>query len=180
MSEGRSIAYPIDVLDEFGATLPSERITHAIRWVLSQHAAPPGTGVTLVVTNDEQVRALNAQYRGVDAATDVLSFPAEPLPDDLRRMIVEAGGDDALYLGDLIVAYPYTARHAQAAGHALDDELVLLAVHGTLHLLGFEHDTAAHQAAMWQAQAEALAALGVAVRVPDFTFDGEDAGDERR
>lgn len=180
MSEERGIAYPIDVLDEFGAALPSERITDAIRWVLNQHAAPPGTGVTLVVTNDEQVRALNAQYRGVDAATDVLSFPAEPLPDELRQAMVEAGGDETQYLGDLIVAYPYTAQHAQSAGHALDDELVLLAVHGTLHLLGFDHDNAAHQAAMWQAQAEALAALGVALRVPDFTFEDEDAGDDSR
>lgn len=136
--------------------------------------------MTLVVTNDEQVRALNAQYRGVDAATDVLSFPAEPLPDELRRAMVEAGGDETLYLGNLIVAYPYTAQHAQSAGHALDDELVLLAVHGTLHLLGFDHDNAAHQAAMWQAQAEALAALGVALRVPDFTFEDEDAGDDSR
>jgi probable rRNA maturation factor len=180
MSEGQSRIYPIEILDEFGAALPAERITAAIQWVLSQHAAPAGTGVTLVVAGNEQVRALNAQYRGVDAATDVLSFPAEPLPDDLRQAMTDAGDDGTLYLGDLIIAYPYTVQHARSAGHALDDELVLLAVHGALHLLGFDHDNAAHQAAMWGAQSEALAALGVALRVPQFTFDDEDEGDERR
>ena len=181
MSEDRGNAYPVEVRDEFGAAaLPSEHIAEAIRWVLKQHAAPPGTGVTLVVTNDEQVRALNAQYRGVDATTDVLSFPADPLPDDLRQAMAEAGDEDAPYLGDLVVAYPYTAQHAQSAGHALDDELILLAIHGTLHLLGFDHDSAERQAAMWETQNEALVALGVDLRVPDFTFEDEDAGDERR
>lgn len=174
------MAYSIEILNEFGAVLPAERLVAAMAWVLERHAAPPGTGVTLVVADDERVRALNAQYRAVDSATDVLSFPAEPLPDELRQAMVEAGDEDALYLGDLVMAYPYTAQHAQAAGHGLDDELVLLAVHGTLHLLGFDHDNAAHQTAMWAAQAEALAALGVALRVPQFTFDDEDTGDERR
>lgn len=174
------MAYSIEILDEFGADVSTERLSAAIGWVLAQHAAPPGTGVTLVVADDEYVRALNVQYRGVDATTDVLSFPAEPLPDELREAMVEAGDPDALYLGDLVIAYPYTVEHAQAACHALDDELTLLAVHGTLHLLGFDHDNAANQAAMWQAQAEALDALGVALRVPQFTFDDEDTGDERR
>lgn len=174
------MAYSIDILDEFGAALPTERLSAALAWVLERHGAPPGTGVTLVVADDERVRALNAEYRGVDAATDVLSFPAEPLPDELRQAMIEAGDEDALYLGDLVMAYPYTSQHAQAAGHALDDELVLLVVHGALHLLGFDHDNAAHQATMWQAQTEALAALGVALHVPKFTFDDEDTGDERR
>lgn len=173
--------YAIEIQDTFGAeSLPAARMTSAIAWVLARHGAPPGAGLTLVITDDEQVRSLNAQYRGVDAATDVLSFGADPLPEALLSEMATQGEADAPegpYLGDVIVAYPYTVRQAQEAGHALDDELILLAIHGTLHLLGHDHDSPERQRAMWMAQAEALAAAGVGIEVPAFTF--EDEGDER-
>lgn len=177
--------YAIEIQDTFGAeSLPAARMTSAIAWVLARHDAPPGAGLTVVITDDEQVRALNAQYRGVDAATDVLSFGADPLPEGLLAEMAaqgesdgEANAPEGPYLGDLVVAYPYTVRQAQEAGHALDDELILLAIHGTLHLLGHDHDNPERQRAMWMAQAEALAAAGVDIEVPTFTF--EDEGDER-
>jgi probable rRNA maturation factor len=75
------------------------------------------------------------------------------------------------YLGDLIIALPYTQRRAAELGHALEDELILLVVHGTLHLLGYDHDTAENQARMWQKQAELLAQLGITdLNIPHFTF----------
>jgi probable rRNA maturation factor len=163
-------AYTIEIRDEYGVEgLPAERIERAVAWVLSRHGVQPGMALTLVITGDEAVRQLNAQYRGVDAPTDILSFPAEPLPESLRQEM----GEEALYLGDLVVAYPYTLGHAEEAGHAMSDELALLAIHGTLHLLGFDHENAAHQEAMWAAQAEALAAMGVLIDVPLFTFRDE-------
>jgi probable rRNA maturation factor len=62
-------------------------------------------------------------------------------------------------------------RQAADANHTLADELVLLAVHGTLHLIGFDHDTAQAEENMWRAQNEALQAAGVAFAVPRFTFE---------
>jgi probable rRNA maturation factor len=167
--------YSLEIRDEYGVeNLPVERIEQAVTWVLARHGVQPGMALTLVITDDDAVQQLNAQYRGVNAPTDILSFPTEPLPDNLRQEMSEDGDEgEALYLGDLIVAYPYTLSHAQEDGHAMTDELALLAIHGTLHLLGFDHDVDARQKVMWAAQAEALAALGVQIEVPLFRFEDE-------
>lgn len=156
-----------------GQRLPVQQLKQAAAWVLDRYAVAPGAGLSIVVTDDETVRQLNRQYRQIDAPTDVLSFPAG-----------EAGvppGDEPPYLGDLILALPTIQRQAEREGHSVSDELTLAVVHGTLHLLGYDHDTPARQAAMWAAQAEALRAMGVSIRVPKFEFpaDGEpDSGGE--
>ncbi len=155
--------YVVDIQDEYGvADFPTGRVIDAIHNVLVRHEVEEGTAVTAVITDDEHVRSLNAEFRGVDAPTDILSFPADPLPEEIEG--------EAPYLGDLIIAYPYTLHEAAEAGHDIADELVLLVIHGTLHLLGYDHDNEEHQDAMWAEQAEALAAAGVAVEVPRFTF----------
>ncbi|NDJ76158.1 MAG: rRNA maturation RNase YbeY [Chloroflexi bacterium] len=135
--------------------LPLERLREAAIWVLQAHDVPLDTGLSIVLTDDEHVRELNQQFRGIDAPTDVLSFPAETEETSAEP-----------YLGDLILALPYIRSHAD---HPLVDELVLAVIHGTLHLLGYDHDTAEHEAQMWQAQAQALAALGVRIVVPRFS-----------
>ncbi len=157
-------AYQIDFQDEYGVeNFPAVRIEAAICGVLAAHDIEAGAALSFVITSDEHVQSLNRQFRGVDAPTDILSFPAEPLPEEID--------EDEGYLGDLIMAYPYTLAHAVEAGHALDDELVLLAIHGTLHLLGYDHDNAANQDDMWAAQSEALVSAGVSIVVPRFTFE---------
>jgi probable rRNA maturation factor len=168
----------LEITDALGkdiaASFPEARLLEAVRWVLTRHRIAVGAGVTLVVTTNEEVQALNRQFRGVDAPTDVLSFPADPLPEEILDAIDDAeieGDFGENYLGDLIMAYPYTLHQALETGHDPDDEFVLLAAHGTLHLLGFDHDTPETQQAMWAAQAEALAALGVSIEVPLFSFD---------
>ncbi|MBX3080512.1 MAG: rRNA maturation RNase YbeY [Anaerolineae bacterium] len=163
------MSYEIEIQNELDLDdFPVQRVTETITEVLTHHDVEPGSGITLVVTTDEEVRSLNQQYRGVDAATDILSFPADPLPDEIAD---EA--DDPPYLGDLIVAYPYTLQHAEEAGHAIGDELVLLAIHGTLHLLGYDHDNAENQQKMWSEQKRALDIAKVKIDVPLFTF-GDD------
>ena len=146
------------------APLPVERVSEAVAWVLRRHHKAPATGLSLVVTDDAEIQALNRDFRGVDRPTGVLSFPADPVP------LPDGEGEDADYLGDLIVSLPYIQRQAAADGHDWRDELVLNVVHGTLHLLGYDHDTAENQARMWAVQAEALDALGVPITVPHFDF----------
>lgn len=152
---------------ETAQPVPEARLTAAIRWLLAREDAPPESGLSVVLTSDEAVRALNQEYRGIDRPTDVLSFSAE------------AGGlpDDAGYLGDLVIAAPYLARQAAAEGHAFADELLLAVIHGTLHLLGYDHDTPANQEIMWAIQAEALEAAGVPIAVPRFFFDESPDGE---
>jgi probable rRNA maturation factor len=128
-------------------------LRRAAEAVLTQQRAQPESTLTIVVTDNESVAVFNRQYRGVDAPTDVLSFPADEPPVEIP--------DEPPYLGDLIIAYPYAAAQAEREHHALGDSLALLVVHGTLHLLGYDHDTSENRAAMWEAQATALDGLGV-------------------
>ncbi len=113
--------------------------------------------LTIVLTDDEGVRALNARYRGVDAPTDVLSFPAEPLPF--------AAEGEAAYLGDLVIAYPYARAQAEREQQDGMHSLMLLVIHGTLHLLGYDHDTPQNRAEMWVHQEKALRALGISPEI---------------
>jgi probable rRNA maturation factor len=107
--------------------------------------------LTLVLTGDEQLRRLNRDYRGVDAPTDVLSFPASETDP-------ETG---APYLGDILLSVSRADEQARAAGHPLADEARLLVVHGVLHLLGHDHAEADEKAKMWQAQSTILDSLGL-------------------
>ncbi len=144
--------FTIEVQNERGYKLDELRLQFAAETVLTQQNAAPNSALTVVITDDESVAALNRQYRGIDAPTDVLSFPADTPPVPLD--------DEPPYLGDLIIAYPYASAQAEHAGHAVDDSLALLVVHGSLHLLGSDHDTLEHGAAMWAAQEMAIRALG--------------------
>lgn len=111
--------------------------------------------LTIVLTDDEQLHLLNRDYLGVDAPTDVLSFPAsETDPETGRR-----------YLGDILLSVSRAETQARAAGHPLEDEARLLVVHGVLHLLGHDHAEAEEKAKMWKAQGEVLEGLGVKVNV---------------
>ncbi|MCX6028624.1 MAG: rRNA maturation RNase YbeY [Chloroflexi bacterium] len=112
-----------------------------------QAEGQPDAEVTVVITDDEEVAGLNAQYRGVEGSTDVLSFAAqEPTPGFV------SAPEAAAYLGDVIIALPFTRRQAAELGRSLQDELRLLAVHGTLHLFGYDHAEPAEEAAMWAKQ----------------------------
>ncbi len=120
---------------------------------LAVEGRPEGE-LTIVVTSDEAVQALNAQYRGIDEPTDVLSFQTE----DSQPGFVSSPEMSA-YLGDIVIALPFTARQAAGLGRALRDELRLLVVHGTLHLLGYDHADGEEEARMWARQETILARL---------------------
>jgi probable rRNA maturation factor len=150
--------FAIDVQNERAYPIDDERLAQAAAVVLTQHDAAEDAGLSIVITADEDVQALNRQFRGIDAPTDVLSFPTE---------IPGAAG----YLGDLIIAHPYALAQAQREGHAPQDSFDLLVVHGTLHLLGYDHDTPAHQARMWAHQAEALRQLGISTDIVPEVHD---------
>jgi probable rRNA maturation factor len=93
--------------------------------------------MTVAIVTDARVRALNRRYRGKDQPTDVLSFPATDLA---RRSAKGAKAGERGYLGDVVIAAGVAARQARAAGHALGTELRVLALHGLLHLLGYDHE----------------------------------------
>jgi probable rRNA maturation factor len=93
--------------------------------------------VTVALVSDAKVRILNRTYRRKDAATDVLSFPASDLPAATRR---RAASDLPASLGDIVIARGLARRQALEAGHPEGTEWRVLALHGLLHLLGYDHE----------------------------------------
>jgi probable rRNA maturation factor len=127
-------------------------VKQAAQTTLHHQSAPGDASLTIVLTDDDQLHSLNREYLGVDAATDVLSFPADETDPETGLA----------YLGDILISVPRAASQAEAAGHILEAEAQLLAVHGVLHLMGHDHAEADEKEHMWQAQAEILAQLGLA------------------
>lgn len=141
--------------DAWTAALPDAAalVSVAARAALARQRA--GGGVTLLLTDDASVRELNARFRGKDSATNVLSFPAPPNPEDHR--------------GDVALAYGVCAREAAEQGKPLSHHLQHLTVHGVLHLLGYDHIGDDEAEAMEGLERAVLAELGV----PDPYSAGE-------
>jgi len=114
--------------------------------------------ISVTLTGDEQVRALNAQWRGKDKPTNVLSFPMADERDLNRANLAEA----ELLLGDIILARGVCAAEAAEKGVSVEDHAAHLLVHGTLHLLGYDHHDDRQADDMEAREVRALARLGIA------------------
>lgn len=116
----------------------------------NQVAGSEEGAVTVVVDDDERIRALNKLWRGLDKPTNVLSFPA---PDS------QPGPMN--YIGDIAISFETAAREAAAEGKSLADHVTHLAVHGFLHLLGYDHESDADAEEMEGLERVILARVGV-------------------
>ena len=142
----------IEVLEEEVSLLEEEKalIVRACECALASEGA--AGDITVLVSTPERIRTLNRDFRQVDAVTDVLTFPS-------------AEGEAVLcpadkYLGDIMICYERACQQAQEYGHALSRELAFLAVHGTLHILGYDHMQPEEEAVMRQRQREILDEMG--------------------
>lgn len=124
---------------------PHALAERAARAALGPRAA--GTGLTVLLTDDDTVRDLNARFRGKDAATNVLSFPATANREG--------------HLGDIALAYGVCSAEAKGQAKALGDHLQHLVAHGVLHLLGYDHANDAEAKAMESLERHILAGLGI-------------------
>lgn len=115
--------------------------------------------VSVRLSDDAEVRELNRNYRHKDRATNILSFPMLT-PDEVAGFLPQPGGE--LLLGDLVLAHETVAGEADAAALALADHVVHLLVHGTLHLLGHDHQDDAAAEAMEALERRILSGLGIA------------------
>lgn len=115
--------------------------------VRAAEASAPGADLAVLLTSDEAVRAMNEQYRGIDKATNVLSFPASGLPGD--------------HLGDIALAFGVCEREANEQGKALCAHLQHLVAHGALHLVGYDHEDDSEADIMEAKEREILAGLGL-------------------
>ena len=125
--------------------------------------AAPLVEVAIRLTNDAEVHALNRDFRGKDKPTNVLSFPQiqADLLETLSNSDAKESSGGEILLGDIVLARETCAREAKEKGISLEDHVTHLIVHGTLHLVGYDHMDDASAAAMEALEVKALASLGI-------------------
>lgn len=131
----------INVSNALSHKIDRELLEEAIRITLETHSKAD-TDLTLQLTNDETIRQLNQAYRGINDTTDVLAFNQDFLNPETNQ----------LYLGDIIISIDRARIQAQENNHTINEECVLLTIHGTLHLLGYDHSNDQEKAEMWKIQ----------------------------
>ena len=135
--------------NEQGVPLDEPLLAALARHVLEAEDVDDSAELSILFVGADHIRRLNARYAGDDHATDVLAFPMTEEEDD----------DDPLMVGDVVVCPEVARDNAAKAGTALDRELQTLVVHGTLHLLGYDHQNDAQRAAMDKRQEEVIASF---------------------
>lgn len=171
MDEPFSSSILNDILGDFPGVSPDDWLMGIAQAALD--VALEGTvtaQMSLLITGDETVHSLNAQFRGLDEVTDVLSFSADH-PGHWEGEAAPPGDGDGFDfvmppgepspLGEVIVSYPQAQRQAEERGAPLAHELALLVVHGVLHLVGLDHLEPGETALMQGKERSALAALEI-------------------
>lgn len=138
----------VQIFDQFEDVVSCERLQSVSEFVLTREEVLDNQSLSIVVVDDDTMRDLNRQHRGVDETTDVLSFAFdnegvyygdnEVFKLDEESDFVLPPGESA-GLGELIISYPQVAKQAEEVGRSVDEELVHMLTHGILHLLGYDH-----------------------------------------
>ncbi len=138
-------------------------VARAVKATLAALGIPPAAGacaeLSVLLSDDAAIRALNAAWRGADRPTNILAFPMLAPQDAMAALEGRAG---PALLGDLVLAHETIAAEAKAAGIGLEAHVAHLLVHGMLHLLGHDHEEEAQAAAMEALETRILATLGIA------------------
>ena len=172
----------VDIIDD-QAYLASgqEKLLHEVIEAAAKYLnLPEGIELDLSIVSNEEIQVLNRDYRGLDKPTDVLSFALTEVTsefdvdfahldlteeaeetEDLEETEFEDEEAIPQHLGDIIISYPRAQEQAQDYGHSLDRELAFLAVHGFLHLNGYDHQTEEEAKEMFKIQEEVLTTYGL-------------------
>lgn len=138
------IQFAASISDRINRQLLTEAIAKTLD-VLNK----PEMDITLRMIDDDEMKMLNQTFRGEDMTTDVLSFNQDVLDPETGR----------LYLGDILISIPTAKKQAANQGHSLDQECAFLAIHGTLHLLGYDHYEPEEKVEMWTLQDKIFAVI---------------------
>ena len=131
-------------------------LTKAMNVVAELEALSPQTEVDITLVDDAAIHELNRTYRGIDRPTDVLSFALDEGEEEPEV------DDDEILLGDVIISAPTAVRQGEEYGHGLEREMTYLAVHGMLHLLGYDHMEEKDKLIMRKREEEVLRRLDLA------------------
>lgn len=144
-----------ETIDEHIQNLVSKVLTHAAK----EEGLSGEVEVSVTFMSDEEIQVVNAEYRGIDKPTDVISFALEEMIEGEVAIITEQ--DMPTVLGDIIISVDTAKRQAMEYGHTVDREIGFLALHGFLHLLGYDHMKAEDEVKMFGRQKEILDTLGL-------------------
>jgi len=138
-----------------------KRLQEVLNVVAKLHDLPDTTEIDVTIVDDEEIHAINRDYRGVDRPTDVISFA---LDDDLEDSDEPEliGAPEEHLLGDIIISAETAKRQGEEFGHGLEREVLYLGVHSLLHLLGYDHMEPEEKKLMRAKEEEALRVLGIA------------------
>ncbi|RSL34483.1 rRNA maturation RNase YbeY [Salibacterium salarium] len=148
----------IELMDET-ETMTNDKITlieNILQYASKQEQIPAETELSVTIVDNDGIQTINNQYRGIDKATDVISFAL-----DENEEVVYGEEDMPNLLGDIIISINKAEEQATAYGHSLERELGFLAVHGLLHLLGYTHDEQESERRMFSRQESILNAYGL-------------------
>lgn len=130
--------------------------------VLEQEAFAHECEVSVLFVDDEEIRTYNHEHRGIDKATDVLSFPMLEYDEDGEILSEDVGFGDVLLLGDIVLSLEHAEAQAQEYGHSFEREVGFLTAHSMLHLLGYDHEEDEEsRLCMREKEEKALSALGL-------------------
>ncbi|WP_350299499.1 rRNA maturation RNase YbeY [Peribacillus frigoritolerans] len=150
----------IDLMDETNEV--TEEAQHLVESILQFAARKENiekdTELSVTFVDNDRIREINKEYRHKDSATDVISFALEEMGEDEVKII---GAEMPRMLGDIIISIERTKEQAEEYGHSFDRELGFLALHGFLHLLGFDHMNEEDEKVMFTKQKEILEEYGL-------------------
>lgn len=139
-----------------------ELVTKLLQFAAGKLKLADNTEMSVTFMNNPAIKKMNAQYRGVDRATDVLSFAAEESGEESPiNLPPELAAELPVNLGDLFVSVDKVQEQAKFLGHSVDRELGFLVVHGFLHLNGYDHEQPADEKKMFGLQREILDEYGL-------------------
>ncbi|GAA0457577.1 rRNA maturation RNase YbeY [Alkalibacillus silvisoli] len=150
----------IDLVDETNEIKNDQLklINEVLEFTAQQESVEEEAEVSVTFVKDEDIRQINRDYRDKDYATDVISFALEEQGEGELEVV---GDDLPIHLGDIIISIDRAKEQAHEYGHSLDREFAFLAVHGFLHLLGFDHDSEEDEKKMFEKQETILQKFGL-------------------
>ncbi len=141
----------IDVLNETDFALDELELVACAKYVMEQMRVHPQADLCLRLVDEAAMETLHVQWMDLPGPTDVMSFPMDELRPGREGLEPEEG-----VLGDIVLCPSVAAKQARDAGHATEEELLLLTTHGILHLLGYDHAEPAEEKEMFELQRQLL------------------------
>lgn len=161
MKKAKLMIYFLNDQSVFEVTYSQKHlIRKAITATLEYEGYKNNAEISLTFTDNERIRRINSEFRGIDKPTDVLSFPLTDYESTPDMIADEPSGS----LGDIVISLERAKEQADEFGHSLDREIAFLTVHSMLHLLGYDHvDNEADELDMRRRQSEILKNMGLGI-----------------